>query len=261
MIIDHLGYFLYPEVLWLRAIGRMAFPLFFLLIWRNESKKIWLSLIIGACLVQGTLRFLSFRDWIDLWQLNILPAAIIVKLLLNGLLHIWNRLKKFITSETWLSVITLFAWLSIAVLCVLILPYSREYIEYGSMVLGTAIIGRLVKLYHKQWRAMCLLIWVSFRWRARINNNFPFDKEQRISVYAMRAINIALIRYMSKKNSVLHIGSFDNLILFISKQAVRIYVIHFLALMWVVFLKNKLAPELAVIITAVFVWVVFLKNK
>ena len=40
MIGDHLGYFLFPEVIELRMIGRVAFPLFFLLIGRNESRRL-----------------------------------------------------------------------------------------------------------------------------------------------------------------------------------------------------------------------------
>lgn len=39
MIVDHVGYFLFPEVIWLRVIGRIAFPLFLLLVGFNGSYK------------------------------------------------------------------------------------------------------------------------------------------------------------------------------------------------------------------------------
>ena len=59
MIVDHVGYVLSPDQMRVRVIGRTAFPLFFLLIGRNQSGKIGWSLIIAAIGVQGTLRFLS----------------------------------------------------------------------------------------------------------------------------------------------------------------------------------------------------------
>ncbi|MBQ7074369.1 hypothetical protein IJM86_04975 [bacterium] len=32
MIIDHLGYYLFPEFLWMRLVGRIAFPIFLFLV-------------------------------------------------------------------------------------------------------------------------------------------------------------------------------------------------------------------------------------
>lgn len=37
MIVDHLGYYLFPEVLEFRLIGRVAFPLFLFLVGFNAS--------------------------------------------------------------------------------------------------------------------------------------------------------------------------------------------------------------------------------
>lgn len=85
MIVDHIGYFLYPDIMELRMIGRWSFPLFFMLIGWNKSTRIGAGLIFCAVAVQGVLRGVSFFKGYDLRQLNILPAAILVKLLIGVL--------------------------------------------------------------------------------------------------------------------------------------------------------------------------------
>ena len=56
MVVDHVGHFLFPEMLWLRVIGRLAFPIFtflFALSYRYTHSKKRLALRIGVTAVLG----------------------------------------------------------------------------------------------------------------------------------------------------------------------------------------------------------------
>lgn len=57
MTIDHIGYFIFPTVLWWRVVGRLAFPIFAYLIaegchYTRNKKKHMLTLMIFAILCQ-----------------------------------------------------------------------------------------------------------------------------------------------------------------------------------------------------------------
>jgi hypothetical protein len=57
MLIDHVGFFLFPQVLWLRMIGRLSFPLFAWLIANgarhtHNPRAYLLRLFVFACLSQ-----------------------------------------------------------------------------------------------------------------------------------------------------------------------------------------------------------------
>ena len=55
MIIDHVGYYLYPELEILRRIGRFAFPIFLFLVGFNGkytwSRKVFYSALIVQCVM------------------------------------------------------------------------------------------------------------------------------------------------------------------------------------------------------------------
>lgn len=240
MIIDHIGYFLYPDILWLRMIWRLAFPLFFLLIGRNWSSKVWLSLIIGAAIVQWSLWWFAYFYSVDLRQLNILPAAIIVKLLLGV---VWTRESKYKKFVSWIpsSFDWLYVYLSILgiiIACTLLAPNFKEYIEYGTMILGTALTGKVIKSYYQQPLLIIPAILICFWWRMQVNSAFPFNTSQRILVYLLRVFDLFVVRSLSYSNKTIHFNSHDNLILFISKQAIWIYVIHFILLLGIILTKK-----------------------
>jgi uncharacterized membrane protein len=56
MIIDHVGYFLYPDMIRLRVVGRVAFPLFLMLVGYNLSYRQRRSLRLPAITIQLLIR-------------------------------------------------------------------------------------------------------------------------------------------------------------------------------------------------------------
>ena len=52
MVIDHIGYYLFPDILGLRLVGRIAFPIFLFLVGVNGSFRWRWSLFLIALLVQ-----------------------------------------------------------------------------------------------------------------------------------------------------------------------------------------------------------------
>lgn len=60
MIIDHIGYYLFPDLLELRLIGRFAFPIFLFLVGFNGSYRWRRSLLGMAILVQIVMWILGF---------------------------------------------------------------------------------------------------------------------------------------------------------------------------------------------------------
>ena len=87
MIIDHVGYYLYPELEILRRIGRFAFPIFLFLVGFNGkytwSRKVFYSALIVQCVM--------FYTGPGSFTLNILFSI----LLARGILaHLVSKLQK-----------------------------------------------------------------------------------------------------------------------------------------------------------------------
>lgn len=51
MVIDHLGYFFYPEERWFRVIGRVSAPIWFYLIGYADTRKVQPAIWVGGVLV------------------------------------------------------------------------------------------------------------------------------------------------------------------------------------------------------------------
>lgn len=51
MIVDHFGSYIYPDALWLRVVGRTAFPLFLFLVGYSGSWRLRMDLLLSALLI------------------------------------------------------------------------------------------------------------------------------------------------------------------------------------------------------------------
>lgn len=138
MIIDHMGYYLFswPEFLWMRLIGRFAFPLFLFLVGFNGSYRWRWSLFIVALLVQ----FATIMIWQDtgIWHpftLNILRVVLFARVILSGVAKLkWSLLVVMI-------VFFLFFAFLITESGFVYQQRIGDFLDYGLLGFGFAIAG------------------------------------------------------------------------------------------------------------------------
>lgn len=265
MIIDHIWYFLYPEMMELRMIWRRSFPIFFFLIGRNWSSRISHSLIFRACFIQWVLRWTSYFQWYDLRQLNILPVAILVKLFL-WYIHTYHKNvipsdsakestteaeesrdleNKVLSNDNMLLIfLTIFTSLS---------PLWKWIMEYGLMWFAMAIFGYIVN--HKEiiWsKWVSLAAFISLIGCIIINYQFPFSTTQWIIVICWRFVIWYVLCTRDLYSNPIWTGldpstrpargfqgSVGKMVLRISNNAVWIYVIHFSLLLSIVIMRKS----------------------
>ena len=113
MIIDHLGAFLFPDLLILKAVGRLSFPVWFFLVGYSNTRTIPPRLWIGAGLI--TLSYIVFHH--QLLPFNIFVTIIVARLVLP-----------FITRKVFYNI---FGMAGLLLVCIAVLIPSYGYIEYG----------------------------------------------------------------------------------------------------------------------------------
>ncbi len=127
MVVDHIGYYFFPEQLWFRTIGRLCVPIWFFLIGyartRDLPQKMWSG---GVILV-----FANFVSGISLFPLNILATMIILRLSIDFVI------RHYMKSKTHIYVIS-------AILLVLIIPTSILF-EYGTSAFIMTMYGYFVR--------------------------------------------------------------------------------------------------------------------
>lgn len=127
MLLDHVGYYFYPENDWLRAIGRASLPIWFFLVGfarsRDLTKPIWIGAIaiVAANVVFGG----------DIFPLNILFTIIITRLVLDVV-------SRFSLQNWEAAIYGAFA------LSALMLPTMFVF-EYGSAAILIAMSGYLAR--------------------------------------------------------------------------------------------------------------------
>ncbi len=125
MIGDHLGYYFFPDQLWIRWLGRFAFPLFFFLIGYTGSTKLSPALWLAAGAVIATDLLLSLPPF---------PLNIVVTVILT---RIYFRMESRYGSHE-RSPLT-----SIFLLTVWLIP-TAILTEYGTFGILMALCGRYI---------------------------------------------------------------------------------------------------------------------
>lgn len=127
MIIDHIGFYFYPQEEWLRAVGRVGFPIWFFLIGHAMGRGIPPRLLGGAMLLLAVNPMVGMA----LLPLNALFTIIFIRLMIDALAK-----RCFLNLEALLA--------SGIVLAFMILP-TAVVTEYGTAALITALFGYIMR--------------------------------------------------------------------------------------------------------------------
>lgn len=127
MLLDHVGYYFYPQNEWFRVVGRACVPIWFFLVGYARSRDLSKPLWIGA----GLIILANFALGGGIFPLNILVTIIVVRLALDRVAHLafrdWEN-----------ATYTAFG------LSVLFLPTFFAF-EYGTAALLLALCGYIIR--------------------------------------------------------------------------------------------------------------------
>jgi len=127
MIVDHIGYYFFPEQGWFRAIGRIGFPVWFFMIGYALSRELAGKLCVGALVLLAA--DIGLR--LPIFPLNALFTIILLRLLIDPFVGVILRSRYIF-------------WLS-AILMALSYVFSNLITEYGTMALLFAVAGYLTR--------------------------------------------------------------------------------------------------------------------
>ncbi len=211
MIIDHLWFFFFPEALWMRLLGRGAFPIFLTLVWLSGNYKRRRDLFLWAMITQIPIAIYAISNELyGFLTLNILRSIIIARASIY-ILHT-KETKRYIT-------------ISLALLP--ILPLTQLAFDYGAFAIYFAI--RWAMLHQKKTTIITSLYGASI-WTLMMIFSIPsfhFTATQQTAVRIYAGIHIILMYILQYQNFTIHIHpKRDKTIHRIAKKALIIYIIH-----------------------------------
>ncbi len=213
MIIDHIGYYFYPDELWFRAVGRICVPIWLFLIGYARTRRIDVFLLGGAALLIAADAALMRSPL----PLNILVTILLVRVSLNPLMR-WID-----NSDTKLLIATM-------VLCVLF-PVTSVLIEYGTLALVFGISGYVVRNGFGKMTAVPLL-YAAFTvatFTVTQHHLFDFSMAQNMLIFAgSSAAMVALVRYLPQHPSItIQVSTpVQKTLRFLGTRTLEIYVVH-----------------------------------
>lgn len=226
MIIDHVGWLLFPQIEWFRVLGRMCVPLWFFLIGYANSRD-----VPGRWLAAGVILMISsIAVGLPPLPLSVLFTFAAVRLVIDPL---WRFLAGRPIYFWWVMLLLVFA------------SYATDlFIEYGTMGLLLAMAGYAVRHRERvddtfgKGISANLMVAVLLAFGILETLQFGFSLlAAMVLAGGLIAIHFALQGYEPK----VYAGSADNpsapLVKFMGRYSLEIYVIHLLILKGVFGLK------------------------
>lgn len=128
MIIDHIGFFiLYPEGMWMRAIGRCVMPIFCFYVGYNFTKPKHIIGLLGC--------ILTSMNYVCFGAANAMINILVAMYLGQWYLHFADKWKLNSDLGTLMQCLILLA----------LTPLVHNYIEYGTLGLAFMVIGKRAK--------------------------------------------------------------------------------------------------------------------
>lgn len=241
MIIDHVWYYFVPDLLWLRLIWRISFPIFLFLVWFSWSYKRRRDLLI----VWALLRFASTATFQAAGFRRHTPTAnILIGIALTRVvLYFLQKYEKFLLGNVFFEEkgahmykIALLVFLSVVLYFVH--PFLSEIMEYGSLSILFWLRWYLAR-YHKSLFIYGIAVMVFHYTEMMWVFHFWWATMQLALGAFLVALYFVFFR-LSKGNSSMRLITIrDAIILFISKHALGIYAIHIL-LFLLIFVRNNM---------------------
>lgn len=228
MSVDHLGAFLFPECLWLRAVGRMAMPIFLFLVGHGVDYGLRRDLLLWAVGLALVSPFLGMA----VLPLHILCTILAVRWVLQRM-----EARQVLAREPAMA---------IAALVLFLLP-SQVVVEYGVLALLYAMLGQAVRTGRMAWRggkgialAACVLFLI-FQM-----GFFPFTPWQVAYVtVTVTALTVALTRFVHRPLAVpASLRGTAVAAVWLSRHSMQYYVVHRVILQAMGVATGALSPAL-----------------
>ncbi len=226
MVIDHIGYFFFPDQLYWRAVGRICVPIWFFMV--GYSKAEWKDFgVLGGMVVLVLVDALLYSP---IFALNILATITLLRLAHQKFL---NRYLETFNSEKLIAV---------TVLIIAFYPLSFMLWEYGTLALTFSIAGFFAR-HNRQdrlaalWFVVAALLFCAFEgWLFRFSIMQNMVMVLGIGTVTLHLWHFSMKTYpLPKLNNVMR-----SVFLFLARNSLVIYVVH-----WIVFLaiNHHLHPE------------------
>lgn len=223
MIVDHLWYIFFPEMSRLRLIGRISFPIFLFLVGFNGNYKRRRDLFVWATIVQIPIFVLAWYFHFWLHAFNILFGIILARMFLGWLSGVTGRAKE------------IFVILVMTIALLAINPWLANILDYGSFVILLPLMWFLFKKYYSRRISNLLYTVLIFACLFGFTQTiFGFSFLQLIILGVFFIILLCIFFLLWQGNCFLPLGKkIDSVAVFISKNALLIYIFHLLVL-WVI---------------------------
>ncbi len=219
MVIDHVGAFLYQDELWLRVIGRVAFPIWFFLAGYRTNFSLRADVALGAALM-------ILLDVLTGWSL--LPLDILWNYLctvfLLGLIH----KKQLLKQEPW----------SVVIACAVFLPVSFIFLNYGLMGLVFALCGYMMRHAYAKPYVNGAMAAAAMLHAAIEVNTLDYVLIQQLCVAAVIGVTVFGLRHFSRRDvsgAPVFAGAVTK---HISRHALHYYVLHLWMIQWIAYSKS-----------------------
>ena len=229
MVIDHIGYFLFPTFGLLRIIGRMSAPIFFLLFgysYKNNIKRDIMLLLFGF-IVSIAMLLVDINYIIPLFN-------ILFSLCISG--RCIEFLKEYYKKH-------FFLFISSILLILIPLNFIFKYIfDYGFFAILMVFVGYLFKNSEKNKHFFSTTIFIMLSFCLDQINNFSSVLNNNSAIYGiilylMYMVYLYYHFYNAKINLTkqynIRIKIFETLLLFISRYSLFLYPVHIILILLV----------------------------
>lgn len=219
MIIDHIGYFLLQDEMWLRAVGRASAPIWCFLIGYALTRELSTKLLLGALIMVTTDLLLTGSPF----TLNILVTFILIRLSIDHIVRFMLQSRYLFVLSSLLLVFSAFG--------------TGMVVEYGTLAWMWALYGYFTR--HKErlidgggfFTRQVYIGYGVFTFLAYVilqNAQFGFSEGQFILVLILVAGSFAVLSNIAPATYPQIQGFTKTFLQFCGRKTLEIYVAHLL---------------------------------